>query len=489
MDDSNKDGSESLSAKLAIDQRGEADVGIARSEFYIDPVTQKQIYRKFDQYAMPQLFLIACLAYLDRSNLGNAKVFGLVEDLDLKGLEFNNLSTLFGATYIIFEIPWTMAIKKWGANRMIALAMVAWSIVTLCSGFIQNYAQAVVVRLLLGAFEAGLTPGLAFIFSTIYERQGTSKRVALIYLANVTSGAFGGLIAYGIQLMGMRRGLEPWRWLFIIEGSISVVLGGCCWLTFPRNPETAWFLAAEEKAIMQVRKQRDIVYKGSDEFDSKWVKEALRDPFVYMSAVCFFSSSIAIFGFGIFLPTIINGLGFSSLQANYLTIPVYGTGALVLIIITFLSDRLNKRAQFLIVTPVPVVVGYLISVVTPNPGAGYFAMFLCCSGIYSYNALILTWVTTNLAPDYKRSVGVALFTSLSGISSLIAPQLYPSSDGPRYQIGNGVSLAFEVLAGLNVIFVFFLLKRRNSEKERLRGEGKVSNGLEGDRELGFMYVL
>ncbi|KAL2825771.1 major facilitator superfamily domain-containing protein [Aspergillus cavernicola] len=465
-------------------------MGVSQSdEFYVDPVLEKKILRKFDIYAMPQLFLLAVLCYLDRSNLGNAKVFGMVEDIGLKGLEFNNLSTLFGATYIIFEIPWTMAIKKWGPNRMLALAIVSWSVVTLASGFIHNYAQAVVVRLLLGACEAGLTPGLAFVFSTIYERKGTSKRVALIYLANVTSGAFGGLIAYGIQLMGTRRGLEAWRWLFIIEGAISVVLGGCCWITFPRSPETAWFLTEEEKTLMRVRKQRDIIYKGSDKFESKWIKESLKDPFVYMSAICFFSSSIAIFGFGIFLPTIINGLGFTSLQANYLTIPVYATGAIVLVLVTVLSDRFNKRALFLLVTPIPVVVGYLISIVTPNAGAGYFAMFLCCSGIYSYNALILTWVTTNLAPDYKRSVGVSLFTSLAGLSALIAPQLYPSSDGPRYQVGNGVSLAFEAIAGVNILFVFFLLKRRNSRKEAMLADGKVSNGLEGDRALNFMYAL
>lgn len=240
---------------------------------------------------------------------GNAKVFGLVEDLKLKGLEFNNLSTFFGVTYIVFEIPWALALKKYGPNRMLTVALVSWSIVTIGTGFVQNYAQAVATRLLLGAFEAGLAPCFAFIFSTIYDRNDTSKRVALLYFANVTSGAFGGLIAYGIQRMGTRHGLAAWRWLFIIEGAISVFICGCCWVTFPRTPETAWFLTEEEKALMRARKQRDFVYKGNDKFETKWIKQAFMDPFVYMAALCFFSSSIAIFGFGTFLPTIILGLG------------------------------------------------------------------------------------------------------------------------------------------------------------------------------------
>lgn len=157
--------------------------------------------------------------------------------------------------------------------------------------------------------------------------------------------------------------------------------------------------------------------------------------------------------------------------------------------VTFLSDKFKNRSTFLLITPIPVIIGYLICLVTPNVGAGYFAMFLCCSGIYSYNALILTWVTTNLAPDYKRSAGTAIFTSLSGIASIIAPQLYPSKDAPRYQVGNGVSMAFEAVACCNVVFVYFLLKRRNLEKERNLADGETTNGKEGDRALDFKYAL
>jgi hypothetical protein len=104
-------------------------------------------------------------------------------------------------------------------------------------------------------------------------------------------------------------------------------------------------------------------------------------------------------------------------------------------------------------------------------------------------ALILTWVTTNLAPDYKRSAGISIFTSLSGISSLIAPQLYPSTDAPRYPIGNGVSMGAEAVAEISILFLYFLLKMRNATKQKLPAEGHTSNGMEGDRALDFMYVL
>lgn len=202
-----------------------------------------------------------------------------------------------------------MAVKRFGAKHVLGVAMVAWSVITLCTGFIQNYSQAIAVRVLLGAFEAGLVPCIVFIISTIWSREDQAKRNAIIYGCNCLSGAFGGLIAYGIESMGTRHGLEAWRWLFIIEGAASAVLCSICWVLLPNTAEDAWFLDAEEKELMRARKFRDIANRGTDESPMKHSRMALTDTCVYVAAVCLFCCSIAIFGFGTFLPTIIEGLG------------------------------------------------------------------------------------------------------------------------------------------------------------------------------------
>jgi hypothetical protein len=113
-----------------------------------------------------------------------------------------------------------------------------------------------------------------------------------------------------MRINGLTSNFLAWRWLFIIEGSFSLVLGGICWLTFPTSPDTAWFLNAEEKELMALRKKRDAAFRGEEKFDTKWVKIAFTDPFVYLASLAFFASSVAIFGFGLFLPTIIKGLGY-----------------------------------------------------------------------------------------------------------------------------------------------------------------------------------
>lgn len=202
-----------------------------------------------------------------------------------------------------------LAVKRYGANLVLAIAIVCWSAVVIGTGFIHNYTQAIVVRLLLGFTEAGVIPAITFLLSTIYPRESQGKRVAFIYGATALAGAFGGLIAYGIQTMGDRLGLAAWRWLFIIEGSISVGIGLLCWASLPRSSQDAWFLKDDEKRIMQQRRLRDVAYTGSDEFSWSYVWMALTDVMVWVAALSLFCAGIPLFGFGLFLPTIIKGLG------------------------------------------------------------------------------------------------------------------------------------------------------------------------------------
>lgn len=245
----------------------------------------------------------------NNSNTGNARIFGFEEDIGLKGNEFGNISSLFYVTYVVFELPWVLAVKRYGANLILGIAIVSWSAVVIGTGFIHNYTQAVVVRLLLGLAEAGVFPALTFLVSTIYPRESQGKRVAVLYAASAISGAFGGLIAYGIQTMGDRLGLAAWRWLFIIEGAISIGIGMLCWVSLPRSSQDAWFLKDDEKRLMEERRQRDIAYTGSDEFSSSYILMAFTDIMVWVAAFSLFCAGIPLFGFGLFLPTIIRGIG------------------------------------------------------------------------------------------------------------------------------------------------------------------------------------
>ncbi|KAJ6445272.1 high-affinity nicotinic acid transporter [Purpureocillium lavendulum] len=463
------------------------------AEVEIDVQAEKRVLSKFDWFVMPQMSLLVLFAYLDRTNIGNARVFGFEESTGMTGTDFNNISMFFYIPYVIFETPWVIAVRRFGPGRVLAIAIVAWSAITIGTGFLHTYPQVIACRILLGACEAGLFPSLTFVVSGIYPPVKQGKRVAVLYISIALSGAVGGLIAYGIQSMGARHGLEAWRWLFIIEGCISLVVGAVCWVSLPTSPETAWFLNEEDRATMAIIKARNQPYKSSKKLSWKEVGMAVTDPFVWFASLALFCSSIAMFGFSTFLPTLLKGMNYTSLEANYLSIPVYVLASIATGVTTFVSDRIQKRAVCLIHSPLLVMIGYAIVVATANKAAGFFAMFIVAAGVYSYNTVVLTpdhrWVSNNVYPDYKRSVAIAMVVSIGNCAGIVASQIYPSKDGPRYILGNSLSLGFESMAFVGIVSMYMLLKYRMRQKEKLLSEGVQSNGKEGDYSLDFKYVF
>lgn len=303
-----------------------------------------------------------------------------LEDLQLKGKQFNTVSTVFFPTYIVFEIPWVLAIKRFGISRVFAVSMVGWGVITLGTGFVQSFEQLVAVRVLLGIFEASVIPSIVFTISMIWEPSAQAKPVSVYYLGACTSGAIGGLIAYAVQTMGEQHGLEAWRWLFIIEGIISAVLCSVFLITMPLSPERAWFLDESEREAMRQRKERNLAIRGTDKFDWTYFRHAMTNPLVWLGALALFSNTIPLLGLSIFLPTLLSGLGYKGLQLQYLTIPVWVVGAFFLVLTTFASDKFKRRGFWLMSLPLPTIVGYAMLIGSSNKVVGYVAMFIVGPG-------------------------------------------------------------------------------------------------------------
>lgn len=178
---------------------------------------------------------------------------------------------------------------------------------------------------------------------------------------------------------------------------------------------------------------------------------------------------------------------YDAIQANYLTIPIYILATISVATVAYWSDRTGKRAIFLFIVPIPVLIGYSIALATPNNAAGYFAMFLCGIGIFPFNCIMLAWFSSNISPDHKRSVGLPVAASIANISGVLSGQIYPRGDAPRYISGNSVSLGLEFVALMGVGAICVLLKWRMGRKQRALNEGKQSNQDDGDRALDFQY--
>ncbi|GIZ48008.1 hypothetical protein CKM354_001108300 [Cercospora kikuchii] len=463
-------------------------------EMTIDPAAEKRLVRKLDLWLSPMMVVVFLVAYLDRSNIGNAAIAGMNEDLNLTGSQLNVAVTVFYVTYITFEIPSSLILKAARPSRLIPAFIILWSLVVIGSAFMKNYATLLATRLLLGAFESGLFPCLTVYLSTFYKPTEQAQRVSYLFVASALSGAFGGLLAYG--LTRLNGALEGWRWLFLVEGLISVAVGIACLCLLPDNFEKAWWLNENDKKLMRTRNRQAAIYQGESEtFDREEVKLAFKDGKVWLSAFCQFCANTCSFGFSTFLPTIIRGFGFSSVKTQLLTVPVYIWASVFYLTIAFFSDLARRRAFFMVPLALITAIGYamMLSVDMERTAVLYFATFVTATGIYCCVGLNVTWNSNSNAGYYKRATAIGLQQTVGNSAGILAGQIYRITDSRgRYVIGHGVSLAAIVCAALGYCGIYLVLKWINQKRESMdvvEQQKLIDAGVKGDRHPHFRYTL
>ena len=245
--------------------------------------------------------------------------------------------------------------------------------------------QFYISRVLLGIFESGMYPALAMTLTTFYTPKEQGVRFAYLYLSVGLSGAFGGLFAYGLLQLDGRAGLEGWRWLFIVEGILSIAIAGLLWAGMPDNAASAWFLSDDDKKLMVLRYEKHVRYMALNEtFDKSEIWRTLKDPKIYISGLIQFLGDIMSLGTSTFLPIIIKSFGFPTIATQLLTVPIFTWGVGVYICISFWSDRVQRRAYFMVPGALSCIVAYglLLGIPYHLRGVMYFALFFLTPGIY-----------------------------------------------------------------------------------------------------------
>lgn len=243
----------------------------------VDERLEKRLIRRQDYRIVPLSAAIYLLCYLDRSNIGNAKVLNastgddLLTSTSMTAYQYTIALMIFLVAYAVFEVPSNYFLKKMRPSRWIAFLMCSWGAITMGFAGAKSYAGVVVVRFLLGVFEAGefgkpstfniatlitpqgLFPGLVYYLTFWYRPEERSIRVAAILASATLAGAFGGAIAYGVGHMNRVQDLAAWKWLFILEGLPSILSSVFVWFMLPDYPETATWLSEEEKSLAAQR--------------------------------------------------------------------------------------------------------------------------------------------------------------------------------------------------------------------------------------------
>jgi MFS family permease len=226
----------------------------APSHLDIDPVAEAKLVRKLDFTIYPVFYVLYTMAFLDRINISNAKIQGMVSELDMvDNNHFNIALFIFFVPYILLEVPSNIIIRYVRPSLYLGTLMFMWGIINMCMGFVQSYQQLVGLRILLGVFEAGIMPGIIFVTSFYYKRHEFQKRVSVLFSSTVVAGAFGGLLAYAIAGLGGSQGRAAWRWIFIIEGAVTAFLAIPAMFLIVDWPEQCRYLNADEKELLRKR--------------------------------------------------------------------------------------------------------------------------------------------------------------------------------------------------------------------------------------------
>jgi MFS family permease len=185
----------------------------------IDTEAEKRLVSKLDRYIIPTVMMAYLLCFLDRVNIGNARLYGLEADLGLTGSQYQTAVSLLFVTYVLVEVPSNLVLKKFTPSRWISIITVGWGIISTLTGIVQNFAGLVVCRLLMGLVEGGLFPGLTVYLTLFYTKKEIALRIAYLFVSSALAGACGGLLAYGIGFMDGIASMGGWRWIFIMEGN------------------------------------------------------------------------------------------------------------------------------------------------------------------------------------------------------------------------------------------------------------------------------
>ncbi|KAG7449539.1 putative MFS transporter [Guyanagaster necrorhizus] len=438
-----------------------------------DALANKKLIWKTDLRIVPLSAFIYLLCNLDRLNIGNAKIMNKEEGHDLltetrlTSYHYTIALTIFFLAYAFFEVPSNILLKRLRPNRWIATLMFTWGVITIGLGGVTNYATLTIVRFLLGVFEAGLFPGLVYYVTFWYRPEERSFRIALILASATLAGAFGGAIAYGIAHMEGSGGLSAWRWLFILEGIPSVVLAFPIWFYLPDYPETASWLSPEEKAL-SVARLKDSSKASGRGLSWRDATLTLMDCRLWIHFLVYFGISAPFSSMSLFAPTIVSGLGYTSLHAQLMTVPPYAVSWVFSVFVGYAADRLNRRGLFSATFAAIGAIGFITSATLPEDAykSRYGTLIIACAGAFSCISPLLGWLSCNMHSTASTGLAVALNISFGAPGQIVGVWIYKGEEASKgYPTGHWTNAALLILVSAGCIGLHLLYHSRNQRIE------------------------
>jgi len=411
-------------------------------------------YRKVDVRIVPFLFFCYILAYLDRVNVGFAKL-QMLKDLSMSDAAFATGAGIFFIGYFFFEVPSNVLLKKFGARMWIARIMISWGIISACMIFVKGEWSFYGLRFLLGLAEAGFFPGVIFYLTLWYPSRFRSTRTAWFVAAIAVSGVVGNPISGWIMdtLSGAMK-LAGWQWLFLSEGIPSILVG--LWVIFylESSIEEAKWLTSEEKALLA----RNLEAEDKHKTEHKLV-DAFASGKVWLLCAIYFTLMIGLYGIAFWLPTIVKAFGLKGyLRVGLVTAIPYGVAVIGMILLSNHSDKTGERRLHYVANVVVGAAGLVLSgVFASNPVLAIIFLSLGTLGVIGSMPLFWPLPSAFLAGT-AAAAGIGIVNSVGNLGGYFGPNI------PIWakHFSSDKSAALYIIAGIlmvGALLTFFFIPR------------------------------
>lgn len=470
---------------ISKDNNASSDLSAAVQAYVPDTKEEKQLVRKVDIMLMPMLWVMCVLCYVDRNNISNAAAAGMNTDLKLTDNNYSMLISIFFIGYIIWEIPSNLLISRLRPSLYLPALMVAWGALVAGMSQLKNYHSILICRFFLGIIECGFFPGVLYLLTCWYKKSEVGKRFCIFYTALCFSGAASGLIA-GAVMTGLdgKRGMAGWRWLFLIEGIITVGVAAVAVFAIPDYPHSSRRLNEVERTLAITRilvdqqnneNRVNSMMRKDRKLLSPW--ECVKATFVDLRTYFFIVIYMTQNGSGTvsyFIPTVLEHMGYTGTSKQWMTVPIWAVATVFLIIFSYTADRTGDRRWHITGGMFLAFIGAIVNLAAKDYMKVRYA-FLCfyMSGLYLTLPLMLNWASETMSmPPEKRAVVIATINSIGCFSSIYGSYLWPSTDAPDYTKGLAtvscfVAVGTALAAALPIIFRH--LPRYPTKAERALG--------------------
>ncbi|KAJ5602594.1 major facilitator superfamily domain-containing protein [Penicillium hordei] len=462
------------------------------------PEEEAAVRRKFDFTITPLVTVLYMLCAIDRANVGNARIEGMNDDLNLIGYRYNILLSVFFVFYLAVEIPSNVILKNVGPRWYLPALVFCFGLVSLCTAFVQSYPAMIVVRALLGIFEGGAMPGTAFFLSCFYKKSELFLRMSIFIASSALASSFGGILAAGLSHIPSwgtdAMVISRWRNIFFVEGFITLLVAMVAPFFMPHGPGTYKFLTRRQRYIAEERIRRENISEGEAKVTWKHVQRAIFNIHTNVCAWCFFCTNSAVQGFGAFIPTILREFGWTSTEAQLKSVPPYVVACFATIILGYLSDRLNKRGIFMVGILPCSIIGFSILRFSANVNAKYAAVFLNAIACFGASSGFLSWGINNAGSPAVAAVAGGYIVMVGSAGGVLSTWTYLSKDSPLFHTGHTINLSLQCfcfcLACFGIAHCIYdnKLRAMGRKDDRIRGLSDEEKLALGHRNPEFRYM-